>query len=158
MGFLADVSHTQSALLHCCSRELTPPAHSPLALPCLLVVLRSLQGKVMPRLLCHGNLYPTDAFILAISDEGQNVKHCRVPMSEQLFGQAREALEALHGAGICHGDVRASNLILREDGTVCLVDFEQAEFLERLGSMKGRAARKSDLDSLEYYLGTYLEA
>lgn len=38
-------------------------------------------------------------------------------------GQAQEILDELRDAGVFHRDIRLPNLIVREDGTWCLVDF-----------------------------------
>jgi serine/threonine protein kinase len=42
------------------------------------------------------------------------------------FRSAREALEALHSLGVAHCDVRGSNVLLRPDGSVVLIDFGHA--------------------------------
>ena len=116
--------------------------------PAPLIVLCRLQGKLMPMLLCYGTLYPTDAFFLALSDEGEDLESLEAPICKLLFKQVCEVLHALHDAGICHGDVRAANFVQRPDGTVCAVDFERAVILDGLSSKQAHAARQSDLQSL----------
>lgn len=113
-------------------------------------LLRRLQGTVMPLLLCHGTLYSTDAFFLALSYEGRDLASQSGAVTKQQWGQARRALQKLHSADLCHGDVRAENFVLRADGTVCVVDFEQARVL---GSTPhgpvDRTDLQQDLDDLQ---------
>lgn len=45
------------------------------------------------------------------------------PVTMSIIGQAADALHAAHEAGIVHRDVKPSNLMVRPDGTVVLVDF-----------------------------------
>jgi RIO-like serine/threonine protein kinase len=40
-----------------------------------------------------------------------------------------DAFHAIHGLGVVHGDVRADNIVVREDGKVWIVDFEFAEIV-----------------------------
>lgn len=130
--------------------------HSALGIycPALLIVLCRLQGKLMPVLLCYGTLYPTDAFFLALSDEGQYLESLEAPISKLVVKQVCEVLHALHDAGICHGDVQAASFVQRPDGTVCAVDFERAVILDGLSSKQARAARQSDLQSLKCFRGS----
>jgi RIO-like serine/threonine protein kinase len=34
------------------------------------------------------------------------------------------AFKKIHARGVCHGDVRCENILVRSDGTVVIVDFE----------------------------------
>jgi len=36
------------------------------------------------------------------------------------------AFKDIHARGVCHGDVRCENILVRLDGTVVLVDFEMS--------------------------------
>lgn len=38
-----------------------------------------------------------------------------------------DAYRAIHGLGAAHGDVREENILVREDDSVVLVDFERTE-------------------------------
>jgi RIO-like serine/threonine protein kinase len=37
-----------------------------------------------------------------------------------------QAFKILHSHGICHGDVRAANVLVRKDESVVLIDFERS--------------------------------
>lgn len=133
----------------------TPVPHS---FPCLmethphvaapLLLHFSLQGFVTPQLLCHGMLSLTDAFFLALSDEGQDLHTRYVRISRGLRCQVKEAVQALHEAGICHREVRASNILQRGDGKVRIVDFECARLLQQPRTKSDLADIKADLDAV----------
>jgi RIO-like serine/threonine protein kinase len=40
-----------------------------------------------------------------------------------------DAFHSIHGLGVVHGDVRADNILVSEDGKVWIVDFEFAEIV-----------------------------
>ncbi len=54
-----------------------------------------------------------------------------------LFSQLFEALEAVHAQGLAHRDIKPSNLLIRPNGTPCLIDF---------GIALGRGLPGSDAD------------
>lgn len=117
--------------------------------PVPILLLCSLQGKVTPRLFCHGRLSLTDAFFLALSDEGQDLSVHPVCLTRELRRQVEEAVCALHEAGMCHRDVRAHNILLRDDGAVRIVDFERARFLQQPWSELDRANVQADLHGVQ---------
>jgi aminoglycoside phosphotransferase len=45
---------------------------------------------------------------------------------DRIIDELSQALDALHGRGVCHGDVHPSNVMIRPDGSVVLLDFEYA--------------------------------
>ncbi|MCO8271248.1 serine/threonine protein kinase [Actinoplanes sp. TRM 88003] len=72
----------------------------------------------------------TDAYIVMARIDGQPLteriaERGRLTAAETMsvVAQAARALEAAHEAGIVHRDVKPSNLIIKDDGTVVLVDF-----------------------------------
>jgi Uncharacterized protein with protein kinase and helix-hairpin-helix DNA-binding domains len=40
----------------------------------------------------------------------------------------RRAFQLIHEVGVIHGDVRSENILVREDDSVVIVDFESGEF------------------------------
>jgi DNA-binding helix-hairpin-helix protein with protein kinase domain len=38
-----------------------------------------------------------------------------------------KAFKEIHARGVCYGDVRCKNILVRSDGTVVLVDFETSK-------------------------------
>jgi serine/threonine-protein kinase len=78
--------------------------------------------------------HPTDdgavAYLVMACIDGQPLSHRiasagRLPVAETLsiVAQVAEALHAAHTNGVVHRDVKPSNLLVRADGTVVLVDF-----------------------------------
>lgn len=66
------------------------------------------------------------------------------PEPEQLVCDLLSALEAIHGAGIIHRDIKPGNVLLAADGTACLTDFgvarpEDATSLTQTGHLPGTA-------------------
>lgn len=43
---------------------------------------------------------------------------------EDMSKQCDRALHILHSNGYCHGDFRESNVLVRDNGTICVIDFE----------------------------------
>jgi RIO-like serine/threonine protein kinase len=50
----------------------------------------------------------------------------------------RDALDAIHGLGIIHGDVRLENIIIGEGGNVWFIDFETALLADSIVSDETR--------------------
>ncbi|MBR7834536.1 class III lanthionine synthetase LanKC [Actinospica durhamensis] len=50
--------------------------------------------------------------------------------AESVAASLRRALDAIHGRGVCFRDVHPSNIIVRPDGSVALVDFEYASTID----------------------------
>ncbi|WP_250037518.1 serine/threonine-protein kinase [Paractinoplanes maris] len=92
----------------------------------------------------------TDAYIVMARIDGQPLteriaERGRLTPAETMsvVAQAARALEAAHEAGIVHRDVKPSNLIIKPDGTVVLVDFGVA-----------RSASSSTLTGAREVVGT----
>ena len=46
-------------------------------------------------------------------------------VTPQIEKNVVQAFKLLHCQGVCHGDVRAANVLIRENESVVLVDFER---------------------------------
>lgn len=57
-----------------------------------------------------------------------------------LLRQMAEALQVLHGAGVLHRDLKPGNVMLREDGSVVLIDFGMSRQIELDASLTGSGA------------------
>jgi serine/threonine protein kinase len=55
-----------------------------------------------------------------------------VPASLDLLAQAAAGLDAIHDAGLAHGDVKPANLLVDSHGTVKIADVGLVPFLERM--------------------------
>ena len=42
----------------------------------------------------------------------------------EIMKQCDDALSILHSNGYCHGDFRDSNILVRDNGIICILDFE----------------------------------
>ncbi len=83
--------------------------------------LESLQGVIIPHLLCSGLLQHTAAPVIVTSFEGAAMdEDKRVP--PRLHARMRKALEAFHATGAAHGDVRRSNFLVGDGDRVWLID------------------------------------
>jgi hypothetical protein len=58
-------------------------------------------------------------------------------MALRLMEQIASALDAIHSVGILHRDLKPANVMLRVDGSVCLIDFGLAKANETEASLTG---------------------
>jgi eukaryotic-like serine/threonine-protein kinase len=94
-------------------------------------ILTLLGGSVGPELLSAGRLgsrsYEIQAWIDGVSVTRAAARlRSRGPLSSELLALARRVITAyaeLHGRGVIHGDVHPSNVRVRSDGVVFLLDF-----------------------------------
>ena len=79
--------------------------------------------------------------------EGEDLagRLARGPMSADealpIVRQIAEALDAAHGAGIVHRDLKPANVMVRDDGTVKLLDFGVARALDAAGPVSEPTGR-----------------
>ena len=51
----------------------------------------------------------------------------QVKYTSQIGRNVIEAFNEIHARGICHGDIRGENILVRPDQSVVLIDFEMSE-------------------------------
>ncbi|MFI9720830.1 class III lanthionine synthetase LanKC [Streptomyces sp. NPDC052396] len=64
---------------------------------------------------------------------GAKARAAYTDWAHAVFGRVAAALDRLHARGVCFGDLQPGNVLLRPDGSVCLVDFETARPLDQGG-------------------------
>ena len=78
--------------------------------------------------------------------------------ADQLWRDATRALEHLHSLGLVHGDVSASNIMRRSDGSFVLVDlFSPAAAVER-AERRFEYSERGDTEALEVLLAQVAQA
>lgn len=76
----------------------------------------------------------------ALRREGQDPLKRR-----EVLSATRQAISHLHEAGVYHGDLNSSNILLRADGTAMVIDLASARLYDELPDQK----RKKDLQRFE---------
>lgn len=97
--------------------------------------------------------------------EGETLEQrlCRGPIDRSallpIAAQVTEALRAVHAAGLVHGDVKAGNVMIDDDGHVTLMDFgaahRAADGLMRFGSPRNMAPECLDAQSGSFAADIY---
>ena len=59
-------------------------------------------------------------------------QHPALPEALDLLAQAAEGIDAIHAAGLAHGDIKPSNVLVDENGRVKIADFGLVPLLERM--------------------------
>jgi Tol biopolymer transport system component len=87
----------------------------------------------------------------------ERLKRGAIPPEEalQIAKQLLEALEAAHEKGICHRDLKPANIKLTPEGTVKILDFGLAKFLQT-GSAAGNLTHSPTLSLAGTYPGLIL--
>lgn len=51
---------------------------------------------------------------------------CDTEVTPQIEENVIQTFKVLHSKGVCHGDVRAANVLVQKDESVMLIDFERS--------------------------------
>ncbi len=98
--------------------------------------LSGLEGWGFPKVLHLGRAQDGRLFLVRELVEGESFEKVQVEQPRRalsLLCVAASALAIVHRAGLLHGDIKPANLIVREDGSVALVDLGLAIALREGG-------------------------
>jgi tRNA A-37 threonylcarbamoyl transferase component Bud32 len=103
-------------------------------------ILRHLNGLegVTPRLLATAG---PCAFVMERMEGTRLPRKKEAPPPAEFWARARVALERLHAAGISHGDIRRTNMLMTPDRQACLIDFATAA-RDRRGGLEAWFSRR----------------
>ena len=126
-------------------------------------------GAKVPRLLRHGMFAHTGALFLALTDEGEDLEAGSggagggggtggvggsidgrgAVITPELRASMVQALQALHRAGVLHGDIRLSNFVLGQDGGVKLVDLGEAKMVGGADAGSSHQAMAAEVQAVQ---------
>ena len=120
-------------------------------------------GAKVPRLLRHGMFAHTGALFLALTDEGEDLEAGAggvgggagsidgrgAVITPELRASMVQALQALHRAGVLHGDIRLSNFVLGQDGGVKLVDLGEAKMVGGADAGSSHQAMAAEVQAVQ---------
>jgi len=89
--------------------------------------LRALQGRAVAKFIWHGELTPGLIDALVTEYAGERLP-AEVPPA--LVSSMLESLDAIHAAGVLHGDIAKRNCVVNDQGKVLFVDLAFAQFRE----------------------------
>eukprot|EP00878_Enallax_costatus_P034610 GHUV01038387.1.p1 GENE.GHUV01038387.1~~GHUV01038387.1.p1 ORF type:complete len:192 (+),score=23.13 GHUV01038387.1:260-835(+) len=99
--------------------------------------LQSLHGGALAYFLGHGLTFCSSKYFMALERVlGVPLSEMSKPLPDAICSAAEAALDAVHNAGVVHGDLHAGNILVRErtglPPRVVLIDFEHAELASSL--------------------------
>ena len=120
-------------------------------------------GAKVPRLLRHGMFAHTGDLFLALTDEGEDLEAGAggvgggagsidgrgAVITPELRASMVQALQALHRAGVLHGDIRLSNFVLGQDGGVKLVDLGEAKMVGGADAGSSHQAMAAEVQAVQ---------
>ncbi|CAG8649831.1 7099_t:CDS:1, partial [Ambispora gerdemannii] len=86
--------------------------------------LADIQGKYIPKLVCYGYYEGGMSFVIGMTIVGTALSHHNI--TKQQKSKALEALKAIHEHGILHNDIREENILVNDNGDMCVIDFGMA--------------------------------
>jgi hypothetical protein len=105
--------------------------------------LSSLWNTVVPRLIGSSQI---DFFISLLIERievilifslsnGQGKQLCAANLDDEVSKNVKDAFAQIHALGVIHGDVRRQNIMVREDKSVVIIDFESGVYHENLSDV-----------------------
>lgn len=82
----------------------------------------------------------SDLLAVLRRDDGRPLRWCL-----RVLYELAAALAALHYHGVAHGDVAPRNVMVRADGTVCVIDMGLSKFVEGMPKADAAAAKADDV-------------
>jgi serine/threonine protein kinase len=58
-------------------------------------------------------------------------------LTAQIESDVIKAVDAIHSLGVIHGDIRAANILVENNGAIWIVDFELADIFPVVGGYEG---------------------
>ncbi|MDV6260738.1 class III lanthionine synthetase LanKC N-terminal domain-containing protein [Rhodococcoides yunnanense] len=130
---------------------------SPIRLAQEHTALQRLSGRgVAPEPIWYGSIGPSDFLVMQDVGVGTLVHHEArrhpavipgidveasgyVAWIDDVLAAVRRALDIVHAAGVAHGDVHPANVVMQEDGSATLIDFESSA-IDGISCSRGIAA------------------
>ena len=109
-------------------------------------MLKRLQGKVLPTVLCTGVLDYTSCPVIITTLHGTALLEDGLPVRSSLHEPLGMVLQALHDEGAAHGSVRRPNFLVKGEADVRLCDLTEV-VLDATDEQKAR-----DMQQLEAML------
>lgn len=66
---------------------------------------------------------------------GQGKQLCAANLDDEVSKNVKDAFAQIHALGVIHGDVRRQNIMVREDKSVVIIDFESGVYHENLSDV-----------------------
>lgn len=149
-GLLAHVNRDRYLWL---APDRTRPFREFALLSCLHDRGLSVPWPIAARAHRRGGFYTADLITVAVADARPLAEHLmNAPVPSAAWRACGQAIARLHAEQVWHADLNARNLLLGEDNTITILDFDRARILRR----SGRGWRESNLARLRRSLDKFV--